>query len=754
MFVSRPRPDRACTRVAPSPRRRRRRRRRRRARATRPPDVHQHARVHRAVAKTFEVFDDARAGDVQIPRAAVFRQPTVLGVHAGAEIRRRVLPNARVPRQSIVRRRRTAPRSPPRGSTQRPRRARAEAEAEAEATRSRRGIRRGSLDASVSFSGSEFSGGVHFATTASCAARPSAVRTAACHGAFAATMGRAASAAFRLAKSGGSFRVNARAAFSNLRARQRVSSLAPSAASLIGLARSHAAPPPPTPRVPLRCVFPRGVRVRRRTPPRRRRFRARRRASLPPVRVRRAPPTRAGRETPAGNARRVNERAYRRLRAFRQRLRVTGGERGVDGDEKRAESFHACASSPRAVRASIPRRRRPRQFSTRRARADPPPPSRPRRRRATRAPPDSNSAPSGYRREIPVSKSARVGFGAPARGRARQRVTRRRRRASSTRPSTPRATPTSNARLAARAMVVVRAFPDSASVSKHCAIAATIARGRDADAKPGATQLANRSAASCASVASSARHASSAASTSRFPTSRRNVSSEARSECARLCAVTGSSPPSDFFSRRERHLGGDEHRATRRTRYRRNRGVDDGDAKFSRRRRVRGPRRVRAFRLDESTAHRPGRATRHVDAPEPRRAPPRGWTTTSSSGWTARRRRRASARPRRRREVRRPRRTPRRRERVRHVRGQTADGDERTVPFAGNFTPAIETRRCARRGRRRTPTVCKRRRTSPREGAVARERASEDASGPAGRSISPSMRRSESKATGRQRSRF
>jgi len=59
--------------------------------------------------------------------------------------------------------------------------------------------------------------------------------------------------------------------------------------------------------------------------------------------------------------------------------------------------------------------------------------------------------------------------------------------------------------------------------------------------------LANRSAASCASVASSARHASSAASTSRFPTSRRNVSSEARSECARLCAVTGSFLPPNFF---------------------------------------------------------------------------------------------------------------------------------------------------------------------------------------------------------------
>ena len=212
-------------------------------------------------------------------------------------------------------------------------------------------------------------------------------------------------------------------------------------------------------------------------------------------------------------------------------------------------------------------------------------------------------------------------------------------------------------------MVVVRAFPDSASVSKHCAIAATIAAGRDADAKTGATQLANRSAASCASVASSARHASSAASTSRFPTSRRNVSSKARSECARLCAVTGSFLPPNFF-----RVASATSAATNIARHA---AREIGETAAS-------TTATRSFRVDVGCAAH-GVSARFVSTnrrhtvPAARRArgrtraatpPPRGWTTTSSSGWTARRRRRASARPRRRREVRRPRRTPRRRTRT------------------------------------------------------------------------------------------
>ena len=176
------------------------------------------------------------------------------------------------------------------------------------------GSSRFAFDASVSFSASEFSGGLHFATTASCAARPSAVRTAPCHGAFAATMGRAASAAFRLAKSGGSFGVNARG-FSNLRA--RASRLPRALRSLLD--RPRAFPRLPR-RLPRRAFlfgvcfgegfgFDDGRHLGGGV------FELGDARALPPAHVRRAPPTRAGRETPAGE------------RASRGRARVPSSPR-------------------------------------------------------------------------------------------------------------------------------------------------------------------------------------------------------------------------------------------------------------------------------------------------------------------------------------------------------------------------------------------------------------------------------------------
>ena len=365
-----------------------------------PPDVHQHARVHRAVAKTLEVFDDARAGDVQIPRAAVFRQPTVLGVHADARIRDRVVQRAYRVRQSsdvAAPRRDLHPAGQLNDRVERGRRRR---------RRRRRRVRVGVVAVRVRrvrlFFGVEILGRGPFRDDGF-------VRGASERGAHGGVPRRVRRDDGSRGERGVSPREKrrefprqrARGFFSNLRARQRVFPRA--LRGLLDRPRAFPRRPRLLPRraflfgvcfgegfgfddgrhlgggvfelgdARLFLRFEFGGRLRRGRVGKRRR----------------------------GNARRVDVRAYRRLRAFRQRLRVTGGERGVDGDEKRAEvvvprvrlfaqSGQRFESRVDAVLGDFRRDERERILRLRRARG-----VGARRERLGFEP-----APSGYRQEI------------------------------------------------------------------------------------------------------------------------------------------------------------------------------------------------------------------------------------------------------------------------------------------------------------------------------------------------------------------